>query len=133
MPQQGQIRIAINHHGQLLAKARNLPPEVQAKLPPGVDPAAVLGGERFPVRLRLTVDGQPARERVYIAGGLRREGSIYGLETIWLAPGARQIEISLMDDGATWRMAFSGAAQIAAGQALVLVYDATTGAFGRWE
>jgi hypothetical protein len=131
-PQQGQLRIAINHHGQLLAQARNLAPDVVARLPAGVDPALVLGGERFPVQVRVLVDGLPVIERAYRPGGLRREGSVYGIETWWLAPGAYLVEIGLMEDGANWRTAFAGRLTIASGQAQVLVYDASRGMFAAW-
>lgn len=133
LPQQAQIRVVINHHGQLIARSQNLPPDVRAKLPPGVDPALVLGGARFPVRLRVRLDGQPAIERSYQPAGLRREGSVYGLETWWLTPGAHPLEISLMDDGATWRTAFTGTVDLAAGQSAVLIYDPDRGMFARWQ
>ncbi len=132
-PQPAQIRIAINHHGQLLARSRDLPPDILAKLPPGVDPALVLGGERFPVRLRLHVDGQLVLERTYRPGGLRREGSIYGLETFWLAPGAHRVEISLMDDGAHWRTVFADGMTVGAGEAATLVYEPNGDVFVRWR
>jgi hypothetical protein len=133
LPQQAQIRVIINHHGQLIARSQNLPPNVRAKLPQGVDPALVLGGERFPVRLRVAIDGQPAIERLYQPAGLRREGSVYGLEAWWLAPGAHPLEISLMDDNATWRTAFTGTVNLAAGQSAVLIYDPDSKMFARWQ
>jgi len=132
-PQQAQIRIAINHHGQLLARSRDLPPDILAKLPPGVDPVLVLGGERFPIRLRLHVDGELVLERTYRPGGLRREGSIYGLETFWLAPGAHQVQISLMDDGAHWRTVFDDSMMIGVGEAATLVYEPNSNVFVRWR
>lgn len=133
LPQQGQLRIAINHHGQLLARSRDLPAEVVARLPAGVDPAAVLGGERFPVHLQLLVDGRPVLERSYRPGGLRREGSIFGLESWWLAPGAYRVEIRVMDDGAHWRTVFDDRVEIGLGEAAVLVYDPSGDAFVRWR
>lgn len=133
LPQQAQIRVVINHHGQLIARSQNLPPDVRAKLPPGVDPTLVLGGERFPVRLRVRLDGQPAIERLYQPAGLRREGSVYGLETWWLPPGAHQVEISLMDDNTNWRTVFAGAVEITAGQSAVLIYDPDSKMFARWQ
>jgi ferredoxin len=133
LPQQAQIRVVINHHGQLIARSQNLPPDMRTKLPPGVDPALVLGGERFPVRLQIRLDGQSVIERSYPPAGLRREGSIYGLETWWLAPGAHTLELNLMDDGATWRTAFTGPADLAAGQSFILIYDPDTRMFARWQ
>jgi len=133
LPQPGQIRIAINHHGQLLARSRDLPADVVARLPAGVDPALVLGGERFPVHLQLLVDGRLALERVYQPGGLRREGSIYGLETWWLPPGSYRVEIRLMDDGATWRTAFSDTVTVVPQRAATLIYDPSSNVFMLWQ
>jgi hypothetical protein len=124
LPQLAQIRLVINHSGKLMAASSNLAPEVLAKLPKNVDPAMVLGGERFPVQLQLSVDGQAVLERSYRPGGLRREGAIYGLETWWLAPGVHEVKISLMDDGATWQTVFAHPLDIVAGEAKILYYDA---------
>ncbi|MCU0507321.1 MAG: 4Fe-4S binding protein [Anaerolineae bacterium] len=128
-----QIRLAINHHGELLANARELPPDVVAKLPPGVDPALVLGGERVPVRLQVTLDGETLVAAEYRAGGLRREGSVYGLETVAVAPGARRLVVTLSDDGGEPRVAFDAVAELVAGKTLVLVFDPVKEVFEIWE
>jgi hypothetical protein len=132
-PPPGPSRIPINHPGQLLARSRDLPADVVARLPAGVDPALVLGGERFPVHLQLLVDGRLALERVYQPGGLRREGSIYGLETWWLPPGSYRVEIRLMDDGATWRTAFDGTVTVVSQRAATLIYDPSSNVFMLWQ
>lgn len=128
-PQGARLRVLINHSGQLLAHAQNLPADVLAKLPPGVDPAAILGAERFPVGVRVEIDGQTVLERTYRPRGLRREGAIYGSETLWLAPGTYNARIALNDDGATWRTVFAGTMELAPGEVAILNYDATVDAF----
>ena len=122
LPEEAQLRLVINHSGQLIATSSNLSAEVLAKLPPNVDPAQVLGGERFPVHLRLIVDGERVLEERYRPRGLRREGSIYGLENWWLEPGEHAVEIQLMDDGATWRTVFAVALTIAPGEAQIFYF-----------
>ena len=42
------LRMILNHNGRRMADSNNLPPEVAEKLPPNVDPATILGGQRFP-------------------------------------------------------------------------------------
>ncbi|NOX64026.1 MAG: 4Fe-4S dicluster domain-containing protein [Chloroflexi bacterium] len=123
LPEQAQIRVGIKHSGKRLAAAQDLPPEVTAKLPENVDPSTVLGGERFPVQLRLFVDGELVLENTYRPSGLRREGSSAGLETWWLPPGEHDIEIMLNDDGANWRTVYSQRVTIQPGEALILYYD----------
>lgn len=132
-PAAGQLRLAINHHGDLLANARELPPDIATRLPPGVNPAAVLGGERFPIRLQLIVDAETVVDAAYRAGGLRREGSVYELETLPLAPGERRVTINLSDDGGDPRPVFDRVVEIAAGETLVLVFDPVQEVFLPWE
>jgi hypothetical protein len=129
LPEQAQMRLVINHGGKLMTASVNLSPEVLAKLPKNVDPAMVLGGERFPVQVRLTVDGQLAWERSYRPRGLRREGAIYALESWWLSPGQHQVEIALMDDGATWQLVFSGNLEVSPGESKTLYFDSAKYAF----
>ncbi len=128
-PQQARLRLTINHGGQLLAHSQNLPPDVLAKLPKGVDPAAILGGERFPIGLRLLVDEQLALDHSYRPRGLRREGAIYRLEDWWLPPGAHQIEIQINDDNSTWRTVFAQTLDIAPGETKLLNFDPAADAF----
>ena len=123
LPEQAQIRVGIKHSGKLLAASENLPPEVLAKLPDNIDPSMVLGGERFPVQVRVIVDGEQVIENAYRSGGLRREGSSAGLETWWLPPGEHDVEIQLNDDGANWRTVYSQRVTIQPGEALILYYD----------
>ena len=61
-------------------------------------------------------------EEHYRPRGLRREGSVYGLEHWWLEPGDHDVEIQLMDDGATWRTVFAEPLAIAPGDAQILYF-----------
>ena len=89
----------------------------------------VLGGERFPVRLRVQVDGKTILEETYEPRGLRREGAIEVLETYWLPPGEHQIDIWLIDDGADWQQVFAGTVTIPENGARTLLFDESTGTF----
>ena len=129
LPEQGQIRLVINHGGRLIAASDNLPPEIRDRLPENVDPAMVLGGERFPVRLRLAVDGELVVERVYEPTGLRGEGAIYGLESWWTSPGVHEVQIWLMDDGLEWRLVFDGQVDVPPGRVRTLLFDQGVGRF----
>lgn len=127
--EQGVVRVVLVHPGKFKAPSSNLSPEVRAKLPASVSPEQVLGGERFPVRLRVEIDGRPVLERVYRPGGLRREGQVYGLESWPLPPGKHQVHLWLMDDETTWRPVFSGLVEVKAGHVRTLAYDEATAAF----
>ena len=123
------LRVLMAHTGQLKAVEGQLPEAMQTKLPPGVTASQVLGGERYPVRLRLEVDGQVVLERVYEPSGLRREGLAYAFENLALKPGVHQIRLSLMDDGRTWRVVFNDQVEVSPGSVLTLVFNDEQGRF----
>lgn len=123
LPEQGQIRLAMNHGGKLMAANANLDPSVLEKLPDNIDPSQVLGGERYPVHLRVEVDGRTAIEEVYRPRGLRREGAIYGMNRVWLPPGGYAVKVWLMDDETDWRLVFEGDVDVAEGQVRDLLFD----------
>jgi ferredoxin len=129
LPEPGQIRLVINHIGQIMAASGNLSEEILEKLPDNVDPSQVLGGERFPVRLRLVVDGDTVLEETYEPRGLRREGTIYGLESAWLPPGDYAVQVWIMDDGSEWRLVFDDQITVSAGVVNTLLFDEGEGVF----
>ncbi|MCP5097802.1 MAG: 4Fe-4S dicluster domain-containing protein [Chloroflexi bacterium] len=120
---EAKIRLVINHSGQLVNTAANLSADVLEKLPDNVDPSQVLGGERFPVKIRLVVDGEIVSESEYEAGGLRNEGSIYAIEAWETTPGEHHIEIWLNDNDAEWWNAFDGIVDVPSGGVTGLFFD----------
>lgn len=130
----GQIRLVLNHTGELKAASKTmLSPEELANLPEGVTPEQVLGGERFPVRIRLTIDGEPAFSRTYTAGGLRHEGVIYAIESLTLTPGSHRVRVEVIDDGSTWQPAFHGTVDVEAGRVKTLLFKSEQETFMLYE
>jgi hypothetical protein len=123
---QGAIRIAFSHPAEIKTV---LDADVADKLPEGVSAEQVLGGERYPVQLRLEVDGESILEESYSPSGLRREGASSGLESLWLAPGSYQVSLWMMDDGESWREVFTGPVEIETQQVSILAYDKEQDAF----
>lgn len=121
-----RLRLLMAHGGQIKAALGPEAQELQTRLPPGVDPGQVLGGERYPVALRVELDGQVVWEEVYPPSGLRREGLSYAFEELPLSPGPQQIRIWMQDDGQTWWVVFEGRVDIAPGQVITLVFDDET-------
>lgn len=128
-PGQGMVRVGFAHTAQLTGNSAGLSAEMRAKLPPGVSAEQIAGGERFPVRVRVEVDGALVAEREYRSSGLRREGTAYALESWLFAPGRHDVRLLMMDDGATWRETFAGPVDVEAGRVRVLLYDAGRGVF----
>lgn len=124
LPSSGQIRLVINHGGAVITTANGLSDDILQKLPENVNAAQLLGGERLPVRLRLAVDGEIVIENSYEGRGLRQEGSIYGLETWWVAPGEHAITVWLMDDETEWRLVYEGSVIVPESGVVRLLYNA---------
>ncbi len=122
-PGEGKLRVAIHHAGQFKSASTDVSAEVEAKLPDNVSVEQVLGGERFPVRLRVKIGQEPEVEQLYPPRGFRKEGAIYGLETWTLPPGTYEVEIHMMDDEETWQPTFAGPVEIKEGFAKTLTYD----------
>ncbi len=120
---QGVVRLVMMHLGKLKAAARALDPTVQAQLPSSVDVEQVLGGERYPVHLRLEVDGVQVGEYTYNPSGLRKEGPVFVVESEVVPPGEHEVRVWVMDDGETWREVFNGRVTVEPGRVLTLIYD----------
>ncbi|MCP4417960.1 MAG: 4Fe-4S dicluster domain-containing protein [Chloroflexi bacterium] len=129
LPDSGQIRLVINHSGAVVATSNDIPDDILQKLPENVDPAQLLGGERFPVWLRLEVDGETVIEQEYEARGLRQEGAIYGIETWWVSPGQHEVTVWIMDDGAEWRVVYEGSVMVPEDGVARLLYNRERDAF----
>ncbi|HET7771822.1 MAG TPA: 4Fe-4S binding protein, partial [Chloroflexota bacterium] len=62
----GQLRVVVQHKGAVkAASGAGLSHGEQSRLPEGVSAAQILGGERHPVRLRITAGGAAPLEREY--------------------------------------------------------------------
>ncbi len=123
LPDGGQIRLVINHGGKVAVASGELSAEILEKLPENVDAAQVLGGARLPVRLRVAIDGEQVLEDSYEARGLRQEGSIYGVESQWVASGEHAVQIWLMDDEVEWRLVFDDTVTVDEDGVVRLLYN----------
>ncbi len=125
---QGAIRIVLSHTSDIMAATLGINTDSQ-NLPEGVTPEQVLGGARYPVRLRVEIDGEVVGEWTYQASGLHHEGAAYGLETLWRDPGTYPLTIFMMDDGEHWREVFAGDIVVETARVSVLTYDSEQDAF----
>lgn len=132
-PVTGELHVLLNHDNALLTQTNNLPPKIAAKLPPNVDPAMILGGERFPVDLLIRIDGETLAQRSYRPSGLRREGASQATEKWPIAAGSHQVQIDLRDDGAVWRTVFDATLDFGVGESVNLYYEGERDAFLRRE
>lgn len=119
-PTQARLRVALAHRGEV--RPGEVDPAFAESLPENVDIADVVGGERFPVELRVTIDGEALETISYGAAGIRSGGRAFGLESWWLDPGTHLVKIEIRDDGETWRVAYDATVEILAGRSLNLAY-----------
>jgi ferredoxin len=121
-----ELRLAIEHSGVVMTSGGQ-----GMVLPEGatVDPSQILGGERFPVEVRLTSDGELVLEEAFEARGLRNEGEIDGFTRISIAPGTHLIEIMMRDDGEEWRSLFQAEVDFSRAEAVTFIYDQSADLF----
>ena len=124
---QGGIRIAYDSKGKISAETGITAPGIE--LPEGADPTQIFGGTRYPVTIRLVVDGGILHEKTYQPAGLRGEGRISFVELLSIEPGTHHIEILIQDDGGDFRTVFSGEVSIDAAQVILFDYHDEGGAF----
>lgn len=124
---QSQLRIAIEHSGNV----SNRLDASGVVLPEGasVEAAQILGGRKFPVEIRVELNGKIALEHTFEPRGLRKVGEISGVELLDLAPGDYLIQISINDDENGWRILFSDHIAIEAGSIYTFLYDQPTDTF----
>lgn len=125
----GLVRIALEHEGEIIAQTADIPPEIATKLPEGVSPVQVLGGKRYPVQLRLFIDGELALENTYEPRGLRHEGSVSAVAYWWVQPGEHEVRLMLKDNSAAFREVYAANILLEGGQIVNLYYVRRDDAF----
>jgi len=126
-PADAGLRVAFVHGGEFLPFDPGS--EIGGDFNPAVEPGQVLGRARHPVVLELSVDGESRGEEDFPPTGLRDEGKSSTLETIWLGSGEYDIEIRMMDDGATWRMVFDAPVRLDPETFVTLLWSEDLGQF----
>ncbi len=116
-----RLRLAIAHRAEV--RPGEIDPSMVGSLPDNVDVADVVGAKRYPVDVRVTIDGADPFELSYKPAGVRSEGKAYGLESWWLDVGVHHVLVELRDDGQTWRVAYDSHVSIASGEVLNLAYE----------
>lgn len=129
IPPQAAVRVVMAHTPRLKVPADSGAVELQTRLPEGVSATQILGGERYPVHLRLVVNNQTHLEKVYQPGGLRREGAVTVVEQVWLPPGTHRLQLWMMDDGQTWRQMIDRTVEVSVHEVVTLAFDEESGEF----
>jgi len=117
--QKSALRIAVDAKGKV--ELADIPEGVV--LPEGADPAKIFGGEHFPMRLRVVIDGVTVLEKTYKPSGVSGNGRIAGLEFLEVTPGIHRVEVFIKDDTDEYRAAYSSDVTFVKGKVIVLAYD----------
>jgi hypothetical protein len=120
------LRIALDAKGKV--EVADIPEGVV--LPEGADPAKIFGGEHFPMRVRVVIDGMEVLDKTYKPSGISGNGRIAGLEFLKVKPGVHRVEVFIKDDADEFRAAYSGDVTFEKGRVIVLAYDDRNDVFG---
>ncbi len=130
-PQATEMVISLKHGGRFVESAPS-PAELSSEgdLLPHMRGAASGGKrERYPVRIRVMMDGKTVLEKSYPAGGLFKDGVSVAMETFPLDPGTYRMEVRITDgpenDG--WRFTQEQSVVFEAGRRRVLFFESDGG------
>jgi hypothetical protein len=115
--------------GERVEDGKRLTTEEFERLPVHMRGELPIAGRRFPVRMRIAIDGETALERTYRPGGLRRDGASTGLERLRVDPGEYELRVQIGSTGDRneWSYEWSGRLVLEEGVRRVLLFDAAHG------
>jgi len=124
------LRISLTHAGSLLVECRQRSPEELAKLPPNMRAQQDCPRERSPIRLEVTLDGQPLLDVTAAPTGLRRDGASTIYRRTELPAGRHRLTARLAD-GPTgeFRHVQSIDVELRPGGSLLMDFNAARGGF----
>jgi ferredoxin/coenzyme F420-reducing hydrogenase delta subunit len=125
------LTLSFSHPGEPLKPCRRYSPEELAKLPFTERKPTTCERGRWPVRVRLDVDGTPRYIGTHEPAGLWNDGPSSAHESFVLPAGTHRIDVRLGDDGKTERYRYEATRTVALqpGQNFVVEFDATAGGF----
>jgi ferredoxin/coenzyme F420-reducing hydrogenase delta subunit len=123
-----ELVVSFNHRGQPVEQRKLSQAELDKRLP-HMRAQIGVGREKAPVRLRVTIDGQPAWSRAYPPRGLKRDGSSMALVRLPVSAGAHTVRVEIGDTPPPdqWPHAWEQTVEFAAGRVVVLLFDAKSG------
>ena len=125
------LTLSFSHPGEPLKPCRRYSPEELANLPFTERKPSTCERGRWPVRVRLDVDGAPRYAGTHEPAGLWNDGPSSAYVSLVLPAGTHRIDASLGDDGKTgrYRYAATQTVTLRAGQNFVVEFDANAGGF----
>jgi hypothetical protein len=125
------LLLSFSHAGQPLEPCRRYSPEELAKLPFAERKATTCRRGRWPVRVRLDVDGSPRYAATHEPAGLWDDGPSSAYVRLVIPAGAHRIDVHLDDDGQpeAYQYAASRDVMLDVGRNYVIEFDSTAGGF----
>ena len=128
-PGHALVRVSLLHAAQRIHPCRVRTAEELAKLPPNMRAAEDCPRERAPVKLAIELDGRVV-EATAPPSGLSRDGSAVIYRRIEVPAGTHRIRARLSDNAqGTFEWNAETTVALAAGDALVVDFDASRGGF----
>ena len=96
-PDGAELVVTFKHPGRTSDDCRELTPEELAALPVHMRQQKVCARRRSPVRLRVSLDGQPLLARSYPPSGVWGDGNSVAVERLDLPPGEHRVLVEIGD------------------------------------
>jgi hypothetical protein len=130
-PGAASITLSFGHAGERINPCRRLTPEEIAALPPNMRRPTDCPRERVSLLVELSIDGEPLYRDRLPPSGLAGDGASTAYQRFVVAPGRHLVTVRLRDSRREQGFDYEHeeAAELVAGQNLVIDFRADTGGF----
>lgn len=128
-PGQAQIRLSINHAGQIVGECRKLMTSELARLAPNMRQSEICPRERSPLRVRVEIDDRLLYDEVLAPKGLSRDGTASTYRTFPITAGTHRVRALVSDTTRIAGFNYERTAEVRfePGQALTIDFSAAKG------
>ncbi|MCL4236185.1 MAG: cytochrome b N-terminal domain-containing protein, partial [Deltaproteobacteria bacterium] len=101
---EAQLIVSFKHPGHVSEDCRTLSEAEKLELPPHMRRDRICERRRSPVRLRIEIDNEPAREFSYEPRGIWGDGNSVAVERTAISPGEHRVAVAIGEtpDGNEW-------------------------------
>lgn len=127
---QAMISLSFSHAALRVGECRKLTQAELDELPPNMRKPADCPRERYPLSVRLSIDGRIAYDRLHEPSGLWKDGKASIYSRFPVDAGRHSITIGMNESGGTeFDYDLEANLAVAAGQNIVLSFDGAIGEF----
>lgn len=129
-PDEALVRVSFIHATERKEKCRERSPEELAKLAPNMRASLDCPRTRTPLAVEIELDGTTVLSRVVEPSGLKKDGNAVVYQRLTVPAGRHRIVARLRDrPGESFNYVREATVELAAGQALLIDFNAARGGF----